>query len=273
MFSLLKTANKFDRPSFRWWKIMHARTVALFLFLTVAMSSRADPFDTLRLSRQTNLINNGSSPLSVANTANGYWTTMKTNSSRTYLWSDLPFGSVSANIVSTYDRLQAMALAWATPGCSLQGNTNLANAVAGGLDWMNTNVYTTNATEYNNWFHWEISGPQSLNDTMVLLYPALTGTQITNYLAAVDRFSPGGPGATYGGMTRSFSTVHGRSRTTKPRPARQAVRFPAGANVAQAFGHDAQAWAIYQCQTHARMFKGTRMILLLREELPRPSGK
>jgi hypothetical protein len=26
-----------------------------------------------------------------------------------------------------------------------------------------------------------------------------------------------------------------------------AVRLPAGANVAQAFGHDAQAWAKYQC--------------------------
>ena len=41
---------------------------------------------------------------------------MSTSPTRTYLWSDLPFGSVSANIVSTYDRLQAMALAWATPG-------------------------------------------------------------------------------------------------------------------------------------------------------------
>jgi hypothetical protein len=38
---------------------------------------------------------------------------------------------------------------------------------------------------------------------------------------------------------RSFSTVHGRSRTTKPRPARQSIRFPSGANVAQTFGHDA----------------------------------
>jgi hypothetical protein len=27
----------------------------------------------------------------------------------------------------------------------------------------------------------------------------------------------------------------------------RAVRFPAGANIAQAFGHDAQAWAKYQC--------------------------
>jgi hyaluronate lyase len=34
-----------------------------------------------------------------------------------------------------------------------------------------------------------------------MLYPALTGTQITNYCSAVDRFSPGGPGATYGWMT------------------------------------------------------------------------
>src|SRR5260370_41531505 len=125
---------------------------------------------------------------------------MSTSPTRTYLWSDLLFGSVSANLVSTYNRLQAMALAWATPGSSLQGNASLASAVAGGLDWMNTNVYTVSATEYNNWFHWEISGPQALNNTMVLLYPYLTGTQITNSLNAIDRYSPGGPGATFGWM-------------------------------------------------------------------------
>jgi hypothetical protein len=52
-----------------------------------------------------------------------------------------------------------------------------------------------------------------------------------------------------GGMARNFSSLHGKSRTTKPRPVcARAVRFPAGANVAQAFGHDAQAWAKYQCQ-------------------------
>jgi len=165
------------------------------------MRSLADQFDTLRLYWQNYLIANGGGLSSIASTANGYWSTMSTNSSRTYLWSDLPFGSVSANIVSTYNRLQAMALAWATPGSSLQGNAGLAVAVAGGLDWMNTNVYTTSATEYDNWFHWEISGPQSLNNTAVLLYPALSGAQITNYNNAVDRFSPGGAGAKYGWMT------------------------------------------------------------------------
>ena len=176
-----------------------AVTCLVLPFLT--MSARADQYDTLRLAWQSHLINNGSSPGSVASTANGYWTNMNTNSSRTYLWSDLPFGSVSANLETTYQRLEAMALAWAVPGSSLQGNASLATAVAGGLDWMNANVYTSTATEYNNWYDWEIGGPQALNNAVVLLYPALTAAQITNYNNAVDHFSPGGSGATYGWMT------------------------------------------------------------------------
>jgi hypothetical protein len=46
-------------------------------------------------------------------------------------------------------------------------------------------------------------------------------------------------------------------RTTKPHPTRQSISFPAGSNVAQAFGHVAQAWAKYQCQSHAQFPKGT----------------
>jgi hyaluronate lyase len=196
-------SRQINLPS-QFRKIVMAWTIALFFLLTLAMSSRADQFDTLRLYWQNYLISNGGSPSSIASTANSDWSSMETSPTRTELWSDLPFGSVSANIVSTYQRLEAMALAWATPGSSLQGNTSLAAAVAGGLDWMNTNVYTTSATEYNNWFHWEISGPQALNNTAVLLYPALTGTQITNYNNAVDHYSPVGyptNGATFGWMT------------------------------------------------------------------------
>jgi hypothetical protein len=33
--------------------------------------------------------------------------------------------------------------------------------------------------------------------------------------------------------------------------------FRQRANVAQGFGHDAQAWAKYKCQSRARIFKGT----------------
>jgi hyaluronate lyase len=174
--------------------------------LILVTGSRADQFDNLRQYWQTNLISNGGSISSITNNANSYWNSMETSPTRTELWSDLPFGSSfpSANIVSTFQRLQAMALAWRTPGSSLQGNASLAATVASGLDWMNTNVYTPTATEYDNWFHWEDSGPQALNNTEVLLYSALTSTQISNYCAAVDHFGPvgyPGNGATFGWMT------------------------------------------------------------------------
>ena len=120
------------------------------LILCGAFHSQADQFDTLRLYWQNYLISSGGSPSSIANSANNYWSSMDVSFTRTDLWSDLPFGSVSANIVSTYQRLQAMALAWATPGSSLYGNSSLAAAVANGLDWMNAHIYTTTATEYNN---------------------------------------------------------------------------------------------------------------------------
>lgn len=193
-----------SRRPLRQWKRLCLWLPALLILPHLALTSRANPFDTLRLYWQTNLINNGGSLSSIESNASSDWNSMDTNASRTYLWSDLPFGSDSANIVSTFQRLEAMALAWAAPNSTLQGNTNLASAVASGLDWMNENVYTTTATEYDNWFHWEDSGPQALNNTEVLLYPALTGTQITNYCAAVDHFGPveyPTNGATFGWMT------------------------------------------------------------------------
>src|SRR5579862_8803733 len=113
-------------------RLAAAGVLIVFMFLAVAVSSRADQYDTLRLYWQNYLISSGGSASSIANTANNYWSSMNTSATRTSLWSDLPLGSVSANIPSTFGRLQAMALAWATPGSSLQNNTSLATAIAGG---------------------------------------------------------------------------------------------------------------------------------------------
>gem|GEM_PF-2117376 len=166
--------------------------VTWMLFLGTTLVSRADQFDSLRLYWWTNQMAGSPSPSTVAGTAQGYWNTMNTNASRTYLWSDVLYGANSYNIVATFIRLNAMAQAWAMPGCSLQGNTNLAAVVASGMDWVVANIYTPTATEYGNWFHWEDSGPQYFESAIVFLYPALTGTEITNYCAAIDHFNPSG---------------------------------------------------------------------------------
>ena len=136
IFSPSATANGFKRLPLRCQKTGHIWISALFLLQALTLSSRADQFDDLRLYWQNYLISTGGSPSSIASTANSYWSSMNTSPTRTYLWSDLPLGSVSANIVSTFQRLQAMALGWATPGSSLQGNASLASAVVSGLDWM-----------------------------------------------------------------------------------------------------------------------------------------
>jgi len=126
---------------------------------------------------------------------------MDTNSSRTYLWSYLPLGSNSANITSTFQQLQAMALAWAAPGSYLQGNAALASAINGGLDFMCTNVYTPSASEYGNWYDWEIGSPQALNNSAALMYLSLTLTEITSYANSENHYSPGSSAATFGWMT------------------------------------------------------------------------
>src|SRR5262249_23128921 len=105
------------------------RGVVLGLLAAMALgfSARCDPYDTLRLYWQNYLISSGGSASSINSAGNSDWTSMETSPTRTELWSDLPLGSVSANIPNTYSRLQAMALAWATPGAALHNNAGLAS--------------------------------------------------------------------------------------------------------------------------------------------------
>ena len=169
--------------------VVTAQDGTTILNYTVTVTQN-DNYDALRANWQSALLAaNTSSATSVATKATGYQSSMIT-SGTSYLWSDLPLGAVSANMNSTFSRLQSMALAYAMPNCSLYGNASLAAAVASGLDWMNTNVYKKTGGQYDNWFHWEVTSPQNLLNTVVLLYPALSGTQIANYCAAVDNYGP-----------------------------------------------------------------------------------
>ncbi len=175
-----------------------SRLLFLLLFTT---SVPADSFDTLRISWLNQLLAESASATSVANKANAVWhgkggqVAMNTSPSNAnfYLWSDLPLGTNSQNVVDTFKRLRSMAIAYALPGSSLAGNASLAAAISAGLDWMTANVYTTAATDpYSSWYDWEVAAPQAFNDTAVLIYATLTPTQINHYGAAVDHFGPEG---------------------------------------------------------------------------------
>jgi hyaluronate lyase len=231
MFVFISVLTRQLRLRFGW-------AVALGMGLALAPLARGDEFDVLRTKWQNYLIARDGIPIGMAFRgspsnlvvrANRAWSTMNTNASRTALWSGRSFGSnrsfgtnsmsnrssgsnasgsmrnrrlgtnaASGVVTRSFSELETMALAWATPGCPLYGNTNLAAAVDDGMDWMVAHIYTPTANEYDNWWDWEIGGAQAFNNAFALMYPTLTSTQISNYCAALDGHLPGGPANMYG---------------------------------------------------------------------------
>jgi hyaluronate lyase len=183
--------------------------VSLAICVGFSPVARGDQFDTLRTNWQTYLVagdgipigmGSRDSPANLAGNARSAWSSMNTDASRTSLWSSLSFDadSSSSSITRTFSELELMALAWATPGSPLHGNADLAAAIDGGMDWMVAKVYYPIAYEYDNWWDWEIGGPQAFNNAFALMYPTLTAAEIGNFCAAIDGHCPGGSANTYG---------------------------------------------------------------------------
>jgi hyaluronate lyase len=136
----------------------------------------------------------------ITGAANTYSSTLNRQPNRTYLWNDADSTNDPADITTSYSRLRGMALAYATRGSTLYQNAQLRDTIVAALDWLDTYRYNDVnppglALGYGNWWDWEIGVPLALNDTVVLLYDALKATpggsqKITNYMAAINRFSP-----------------------------------------------------------------------------------
>jgi hyaluronate lyase len=171
------------------------RRIAFLLLLFFASLVHADEYDDLRLKWRDIIIGTGYDTADtdvaarltfIASSANSNWASMDKTATRTFLWSDYASATNSADITNTYSRLSAMALAYATPGCSLQGNATMLADIVSGLDWMYANRYGATTAQYGNWWDWEIGSPLRLTDICVLLYDQLTATQRTNYMNAVN---------------------------------------------------------------------------------------
>lgn len=122
---------------------------------------------------------------SIASSANTYWESLIKSNGRTTLWSDLSF-STPADITEAHSRLQSMAIALKSPGCSLYENASLKTDIISALDWMYVNKYNERTATTGNWWDYMIGAPLRLNNSVVLLYDDLTPTQRNNYMNAVD---------------------------------------------------------------------------------------
>ncbi len=172
---------------------------AFLAILTARVEIHADEFDDLRLKWRDIIVGAGydladpqvgSLLNSVANSANSYWNSMDKSPDRTFLWSDAASATISSHVSNSYNRLRSMALAYATPGCSLEGDSGLLADLIAALDWMEANRYSATTAQYGNWWDWEIGSPLRLTDICVLLYDQLTPERLTAYMDAVNHQTP-----------------------------------------------------------------------------------
>lgn len=183
-----------------WGWRRHSRLLPVFLLCFCSLDAKADEYDQLR-EKWAAMMTGGESSKSadpvirakvesITKTAEEYWKTMEKKSDRTILWKDKPIGGKAGNLFLHFERLEAMALAYATAGSTLQGNAKLADDIVGGLDWLHANHYNPETRIFGNWWEWEIGIPLSLNNSAALMYAKLTPQQIGNYMTAIDRFQP-----------------------------------------------------------------------------------
>jgi hyaluronate lyase len=119
------------------------------------------------------------------------WDAMIRTSGRTALWADASNFAASATITTSFSRLVALASAYYNGNANLKGNPDVLAAVLSGIDWMVANYYNASvASEFDNWWDWQIGTPQQINNLMFTLYADQPDTQRSALISAIDRFVP-----------------------------------------------------------------------------------
>lgn len=172
-----------------------------FVFCVPATSVKAaDEYDAIRI-KWYNILTGGTGYNTsdpdiasyinyIAEIAQNRWDTLDKSADRTYLWSDMSSTVSSWHVAGTFVELRTMALAYSISGSPLYHNSALKTDIINAMDWMYSNRYNENITQYDNWYHWQISGPLAANDVLVLMYSDMTSAQINNYIRAIDHFTP-----------------------------------------------------------------------------------
>lgn len=104
------------------------------------------------------------------------------------VFTDLPFVTSTA-MVGSYSRLLQMTRAYRLVGTSMYNDSAVSAEVLAALRRMHDLVYYPGRSQFDNWYHWEISGPRALLDMCIYLHTEMDPADRTDYLAAVNYFN------------------------------------------------------------------------------------
>ncbi|TDO91477.1 polysaccharide lyase 8 family protein [Enemella evansiae] len=107
------------------------------------------------------------------------------------IWADLPMsGPKESNIALSYQRILAVATAWATQGTAQYADPAVAATLVTWYQHMTAWWYNLTVPKVGNWWFWEIGIPRTLGDLSILIDGLLTQDQRDAAMAAVRRFTP-----------------------------------------------------------------------------------
>ena len=113
----------------------------------------------------------------------------------------------SARMNTTITRLREISEAILQPETGLTGDSMATQSVIAGLDQLNHEVYGDGIPRFGNWWHFQVSGPQNLLTTAILLFDHLSMTQRLAYAAAVDYYVPDSIFDDYSGTSTGANRV------------------------------------------------------------------
>ncbi len=111
---------------------------------------------------------------------------------RQFLWDDLKNFKKSAQLTSSYRRLEDIAKQITNPHSSFYHNEKAVILVKDGIEWLHHNFYNPekDIEEYANWWDYEIGVPRALCGSLALLRDYYTDQEILNYTNAIEHFVP-----------------------------------------------------------------------------------
>ncbi|MFE4718966.1 hypothetical protein ACFRLW_21470, partial [Streptomyces sp. NPDC056728] len=86
--------------------------------------------------------------------ASAWWKDLDRSAGRKALWADLSPASDPGMFGQSYPRLRTLATAWATPGTSLTGSAEVADALVAALGFLGSTGYNPARGESGNWWFW-----------------------------------------------------------------------------------------------------------------------
>jgi hyaluronate lyase len=108
----------------------------------------------------------------------------------TELWKDISDYNVSANLTTSYRRVETIAKQVMQPASKYYQNQEIIHLAKDAMAWMYDNAYNDNLSIKGNWWDYEIGVPRAINNTLSLMQSYFTQEEIIRYTNPINYFVP-----------------------------------------------------------------------------------